>query len=130
MTGKGGVLLNKRERGSAYEKRASLYLEQNGVKVIERNFRCRMGEIDIIGIEPKDKELIFIEVKYRKTAGFGGALEAVGLRKQSIICGVSDYYRIGHKQFMDYSIRYDVVAFDDEKIKWIKNAFLYVGRGF
>lgn len=130
MTDKGGVLLNKRERGSAYENRASLFLEKNGVKVIERNFRCRMGEIDIIGIEPKGKELVFVEVKYRRTSGFGRASEAVDFRKQSIICNVSDYYRIGHKQFMDHTIRYDVIAFDDERIKWIKNAFPYAGRGF
>ena len=67
--------MNKRERGSAYENRASLFLEKNGVKVIERNFRCRMGEIDIIGIEPKDKELVFVEVKYirlRQSVGSGG----------------------------------------------------------
>ena len=67
--------MNKRQIGSVYELKASDYLTKKGYQIIERNYRCRIGEIDIIAIE-RDC-LCFIEVKYRKNEKTGDPLEAV-----------------------------------------------------
>ena len=55
--------MNRRETGSRYEKQAAVYLEQKGYEILEMNFRCRRGEIDLVA---RDGEyLVFVEVKYR-----------------------------------------------------------------
>ena len=77
--------MNKRQIGSVYELKASDYLTKKGYQIIERNYRCRIGEIDIIAIE-RDC-LCFIEVKYRKNEKTGDPLEAVDKRKQQKIIG-------------------------------------------
>ena len=114
---------NKRSVGAAYEYRAVEYLKARGVRIVERNFRNRFGEIDLIGY---DKEyLVFFEVKFRTTKTSGYAEDAVNLKKQHIICKVSDYYRTIHK-ISDFSpIRYDVIAINESDIHWIKDAFYY-----
>ena len=57
-------MVNKRKVGTDYEKQAAEYLKKKGLKILEQNFYCRMGEIDIIA---KDREyLVFVEVKYRR----------------------------------------------------------------
>lgn len=124
--------MNKRARGSDYEEIACGFLEKNGVVILERNFRCRRGEIDIIGLEKSEKEsrLVFFEVKYRSGDKYGTASEAVDIRKQSVICNVSDFYRTCHKQYYGLGIRYDVIAFQKDDLKWIKDAFGYCGKGF
>ena len=70
---------NCREIGAEYENRAVIFLKEKGYQIIKQNFRCRQGEIDIIA---KDGEyLVFTEVKYRKNAYQGAALEAVTMQK-------------------------------------------------
>ena len=97
-----------------------------GVKIKERNFRCRQGEIDIIGYE--GGFLVFFEVKYRRSRNVGSAAEAVGGAKQRKICRVADYYRVIHHCNEDTPIRFDVVAIDGENFQWIRNAFYYVPK--
>ena len=122
--------LNRRKIGMEQEERACQYLTERGVRIRERNFRCRQGEIDIIGCEKE--YLVFFEVKYRRDDSRGNAAEAVGFRKQRKICRVADYYRYKHG-IGDFSpIRYDVVTVDgigaNERIDWYKNAFYHIGR--
>lgn len=118
--------MNTRSVGNKKEEAACVYLTENGVRVKERNFRCRCGEIDIIGYDCG--YLVFFEVKYRKShSDKGSAAEAVDLRKQKKICRVSDYYRMIHKCPSDTPIRFDVIAIDGDKLQWIKNAFYYIG---
>ena len=82
--------MNKRAVGTAYEKLAGEYLRQQGYEILEYNFRCRMGEVDIVA---KDGEyLVFVEVKYRSSGRSGSPLEAVDRRKQRIISKVASYY--------------------------------------
>ena len=86
---------NKRQIGTEKEKLAGAYLEKNGYEIIEYNFRCRQGEIDIVA---KDGNyLVFTEVKFRSTTRLGSALEAVNYKKQCRICKVADYYRYKHR---------------------------------
>lgn len=88
------------------------------------NFRCKIGEIDLIGMD-KDY-LVFFEVKYRSSNAMGSPKEAVDFKKIKKICRVSDYYRmINHIDDGRY-IRFDVISIKGEEIEWIKNAFDYV----
>lgn len=115
--------MNKREIGTSWEKTAVEYLAARGMRILECNFRCRQGEVDIIGLH--QGVLVFVEVKYRKGTNMGEALEAVTPVKMRKICQVAMYYRHIKRFSQDLPIRYDVVAIQNGKIQWIKNAFLH-----
>ncbi len=119
--------MNKRKTGQQYEDKAAAYLEKCGFTILERNFRCRQGEVDLIGLH--ENCLVFVEVKYRKNAAAGTPEEAVGIIKQQKICQVSDYYRLMHPKREERQIRYDVIAFCGEQITWYRNAFPYLKKG-
>ena len=113
--------MNKRKTGEQWEKLAARYLEERGMRIIETNFRCRQGEIDLVGCH--EGYLVFVEVKYRSSSGKGHALEAVGLKKQEKICRAADCYRYLRGTGCDVGVRYDVVGIQGTEIQWIKNAF-------
>ena len=78
MRGTEGKKINKRAVGTAYEKLAGEYLIKQGYEVLEYNFRCRMGEIDLVA---KDREyLVFVEVKYRSSGRTGFNSSGISLR--------------------------------------------------
>lgn len=118
--------MNKRAVGKKYEEMACQYLESKGMKISEKNFRCRQGEIDVIGFH--EGYLVFVEVKYR-AENAGHAAEAVTEAKQRKICRTADYYRYRHGIGEDRAMRYDVVAMqgteNDLRIDWYKNAFFH-----
>lgn len=112
---------NMRARGAKYETEAARYLARQGYRIVERNFRCRYGEIDMIA--RKDSYLVFIEVKYRKTAAMGMPQEAVDRKKQRVISRVADYYCLKHGYSEVTPCRFDVVAILGDEITIIENAF-------
>ena len=113
--------MNKRQVGTHYESMAVQYLTDAGYHILERNFRCRTGEIDIIA---KDGAyLVFVEVKYRASAACGSALEAVDYRKQQSILRVAQYYMVSHGYGTQTNCRFDVVAIQGTEITLIQNAF-------
>lgn len=115
---------NKRQIGTEKEKLAGAYLEKNGYDIIEYNFRCKQGEIDIIA---KDGEyLVFFEVKYRSSSMSGTPFEAVDYKKQRIISRCALFYITKHK-VTDVPCRFDVIGVTDKEVEVIKNAFDYIG---
>lgn len=119
---------NNRQLGTEKESLAADYLVRRGARILERNYRCRQGEIDLIFRH--GEYLVFGEVKYRKSQTAGMALEAVGLAKQKRICRVADYYRAVHGLGDGTNVRYDVIAIQGERVSWIPNAFPHhYGRG-
>jgi len=118
--------LNTRKTGTFYENAVCKFLEEKGIKILQRNFRCKAGEIDIIG--KKEECIIFFEVKYRKSTAYGYAQEAVNKKKQKKICNCAMYYCLQNKEVKQ--IRYDVVAITGEEIQWIPNAFEHLGYCF
>ncbi len=115
---------NNRTIGAEYEERAVAYLRQQGMHILERNFRSRKGEVDIIA---KDGEYyVFVEVKYRKSAQKGAPAEAVTYAKQNTICRVADFYRMKHGLGEFTPIRYDVVACGEDEVIWYPNAFVHI----
>ena len=90
------------------EEKACIYLEKNNYKIIERNFRCRQGEIDIIAKDLSKNELVFIEVKTRLNFNFGRPTQSVNYIKQKHIFNVSKYY-LYKNSMQNTSIRFDVI---------------------
>lgn len=113
--------MNKREVGSRYEEAAAAFLQKQGFRVLEKNFRCRQGEIDLVCRE--GKTLVFTEVKYRSDASWGSPFEAVGFRKQEKIRRTALFYlcRYGYPENMP--CRFDVVGITGDNIQLIRNAF-------
>jgi putative endonuclease len=117
------MALKGKALGKEGERQASLYLEKKGLAIIERNFRTRSGEIDLIARDKKD--LVFVEVKTRSGTDFGTALEAVNSRKCRQIIRVAQEYLLQQDGF-DQPIRFDVIGIligDNPKFEYIKNAF-------
>lgn len=111
--------------GKIGEELATKYLQDNSIKVIQRNFYCRFGEIDIIA---KDKnELIFIEVKTRTTNKYGKPSEAVNFQKQKHMRKSIEYYLYSNK-IVNTKIRIDVIEIYLDQYKYklnhIKNIYL------
>lgn len=119
--------MNKRKTGAFWEEAAARYLADAGVTLLERNFTCSQGEIDIIGYHHDC--LVFFEVKYRKDETFGKAEEAVDLRKQNRICRCADVYLYQKRISPECSVRFDVIAICGDRIRWLQNAFDYRRRG-
>lgn len=112
---------NNRKIGTKYEEKAAEYLKSKGYDIIERNFTCRQGEIDIIAKE--GETLVFVEVKYRNSTRYGTPSEAVDTKKQYRIMTAAQYYIVKNRISDDTQCRYDVIAILGNKIELIKNAF-------
>ncbi|MGI6129848.1 MAG: YraN family protein [bacterium] len=114
---------NKQKMGQLGEDFAVTYLKRLGYRILERNFRCRLGEIDIIA--KKGKELVFVEVKTRSSCRFGHPQDAVTPAKQAKLRTVASFFL---KRF-DKSVpcRFDVLAISIEgdmvRPQLIRNAF-------
>ncbi|MCL4556548.1 MAG: YraN family protein [Gammaproteobacteria bacterium] len=110
--------------GQASESNAASYLAKQGLKCIERNFRCKQGEIDLICLTA-EQTLVFVEVRSRSRTCFASAAESITLRKQQRIIGCSRYFLLTHPQYQDCNLRFDVVLFNqqDQPPQWICSAF-------
>ena len=113
--------------GKKGEKIAAAYLKKNGYRIIEINFRCPIGEIDIVAKEKND--LVFVEVKTRKSIDLGYPEQAVGIRKQKKMSQLALWY-LQKRKIADTNARFDVVAVtlipENNEVKLIKNAFDFI----
>ena len=111
-------MYKRHETGKIGEDISVKYLEQIGYTIIERNFECKQGEIDIIA---KDKnEYVFIEVKTRSSASYGKPKEAVDTTKKKHIYRSAEYY-VYSKYLENEPIRIDVIEVYKKKEKYILN---------
>lgn len=113
-------LLNKRAKGRDGETRAEEYLVSNGYNILEKNYRNRFGEIDIIARD--GKTIVFIEVKTRNTNSHGLPVDAVDAKKQGRIGRVALSY-ITAKKISNIPCRFDVLSINDNRIELFTNAF-------
>ncbi|TFW16154.1 YraN family protein [Duganella callida] len=104
--------------GRLGEDRALAHLEAHGLTLVERNFLCKSGEIDLIMLD--GPLLVFVEVRRRASARFGGAVYSVTPAKQQRLLRAAQYYLLRHK--IPPPCRFDVVAIDEHKLSWIQNA--------
>ncbi len=111
----------KKELGQLAEQRALVYLQKNGLVLLLQNFRCKLGEIDLIMREGAD--IIFVEVRSRKSAEFGTAVESVTYRKQQKIYRTAIYFLQNRRWLDKVNFRFDIIGIQNNQIEWIKNAF-------
>ncbi len=108
--------------GKMAEKRAVQLLKKQGYKIIEKNYRNKLGEIDIIAFDKKENVLIFVEVKSKSSDFFGLPREMVDEYKQRKIESVATAYLMANKK-IEQNIRFDVVEILRDNIEHIKNAW-------
>ena len=113
--------------GKEGEKLAADFLKKSGYKIVEVNYRCPIGEIDIVA---RDKnEVVFVEVKARKSSALGYPEEAVGVKKQKKMSQLANWY-LQEKKLKDSSARFDVVAVlmlpSGNDVRLIRNAFDFI----
>lgn len=108
------------QQGQIAEDKARQFLEEKGLTLVEKNYRCRTGEIDLI-MQDK-KELVFVEVRYRAKSDYGSALDSVDQHKIQKIISAANHYVSIHQP--DQPMRFDVIGFDATlKPNWVSNAF-------
>ncbi|MBE6015168.1 MAG: YraN family protein [Lachnospiraceae bacterium] len=112
---------NKRTIGSKYEQIAAQELEKKGYTILEHNYRCVKGEIDLIA--KKNDTIVFTEVKYRINNVKGNPSEAVDKRKRRRISGAALFYLATRLKRMDVPCRFDVISILDDEIIHFENAF-------
>lgn len=108
-------------RGREAEALAARHLEGCGLRVIERNFRIRGGEIDLICRDGKG--LVFVEVRLRSSSDFGGAGASITASKRRRIILAAQHYLLGKR---DCDCRFDCIlldGLDESRLEWLKNAF-------
>lgn len=115
----------RQRQGYAAEALAGDYLQARGLEILARNLRCKAGEIDLI---VRDGEvMVFVEVRARRDARFGGAAASVNRAKQEKLILAARYFlpRLSARYFAGRApaCRFDVVCFQVEGLTWIKNAF-------
>jgi len=107
------------QSGAQAEDSAAEFLERQGLKLVERNYRCRMGEIDLIMDDRATR--VFVEVRLRRNRDFGGAAESITQSKQGKLIRAAQYYL--QQLPKQPPCRFDAVLLDGFKIEWIKDAF-------
>lgn len=115
---------NNRRVGTDYEQLAAKYLRGQGYRILECNYRTKRGEIDLIA--SKNRVIVFVEVKYRRTRGCGAPSEAVDYRKQRRISHAAAYYLVSRGLWERSACRFDVIEIQGETLRHIENAFCYV----
>ena len=108
-------------RGELAEDAAAEFLAGRGMRLVERNYRCRFGEIDLIMSDAGT--LVFVEVRYRRNKFFGGALESITATKREKLLRTARHYMSARGHIP--RCRFDAVLLngDTAEIEWIENAF-------
>ncbi|MDT8388224.1 MAG: YraN family protein [Thiogranum sp.] len=110
--------------GDNAERSACRFLCRHGLELITANYRCRRGELDLIMRD--GDSLVFVEVRYRRSAEFGHASETISRTKQARIIHCARCYLSRYKAWNE-AARFDVVCIEgrsgEEQIEWLKNAF-------
>lgn len=120
------VRRDTRTVGFAAEDFALDYLQTRGLRPVDRNYRCRHGEIDLIMLD--DECLVFVEVRFRSPGAFSSAAVTVDGRKQSKLVRTAEMFLATRPGFSSRSARFDVVGIDGpangrQNVEWIRDAF-------
>jgi putative endonuclease len=115
---------SKQLLGKEGERLAEQYLKKKGYKIVERNYRCRGAELDLIVLDRR--VIVFVEVKTRTGHGFGSPFEAVEFRKQQKMIQAAQYF-LNERKLHQRDARFDVVGIswpgDEPLVEHIENAF-------
>ena len=114
-----------RAAGDAFEQRACAELERAGLRLLARNYTTRQGELDLV---MRDGDtVVFVEVRYRKSASHGDAAASVTVRKQAKLIQAAQHWLLAHPQHARRACRFDVVSYDGPadaiRQQWLRGAF-------
>ena len=115
---------DKRTQGKRAEQLAKAYLQTRGLKFIQSNYHCRMGELDLVMRELDT--LVFVEVRLRRSAAFGTAAESVTRAKQDKLRCAALHFMASRPDLASLAARFDVIALSSMAVEdscWIRNAF-------
>ena len=118
--------MNNRKTATEGENAACKYLESIGYRIVERNYRCPTGEIDVIADD--DGVVVFVEVKARSSTEYGVPEESVGFEKRRRIILTARYWMSAHARECKKGCRFDVISVLRGEIRHIKAAFDASGR--
>jgi putative endonuclease len=113
-------------RGRLWESRAAAYLEEQGLSVVARGHRCRLGELDLVCSD--GSYVVVVEVRARRAAALYSAVESIGPHKRHRLVQATRHFLMRNPRWQAAPIRFDVVTFDaidtdEPRIQWIRNAF-------
>lgn len=116
----------RQRTGEAWEKAAGAYLEQRGVEVLLRRYRCRLGELDLVCAD--GETLVVVEVRARGGGALSPAVETVDWSKQRRILQATRHLLMRHPSWSERPLRFDVIAIDaidqqTPRLTWVRNAF-------
>jgi putative endonuclease len=114
------------QAGREAEAFALQHLQQEGLSLIAQNWLCKRGELDLVMLD--GDTVVFVEVRYRRHAGWGGALESVDLRKREKLVIAAQYFLQQASRWADSPCRFDVIGINgkpgkEPSFNWLKNAF-------
>jgi len=122
----GSVADGRRALGKHGEETGAAWLGARGMRIVERNYRCRLGEIDLVG--EIDETLVFVEIRSRSSDNWGTPAESVNYRKQRKLRQLAAWY-LGQSGREGSACRFDVLSllfdegWENAKIEWIRDAF-------
>jgi len=116
----------RQQSGREAEACALNHLQQHGLRLITQNWSCKRGELDLVMLD--GDTVVFVEVRYRRHAGWGGALESVDYRKQEKLVLTAQLFLQKESRWANAPCRFDVVAIEGDPgnappLNWLKNAF-------
>ncbi|NBB93951.1 MAG: YraN family protein [Gammaproteobacteria bacterium] len=124
--------MRSRESGDGGEARAEAFLAERGLRLVERNYSCRSGEIDLVMLDPTPPDtevLAFVEVRLRGPGARVDAFDSVDPRKQQRLVSAARHFLMCRDEWQDHACRFDVVGIDGEdgNLRWIAGAFELAG---
>jgi putative endonuclease len=118
--------ISTQESGAAAEALARRHLEQQGLRLLAQNWRCKRGELDLVMLDAGT--VVFVEVRYRRHIAWGGAAESVDARKREKLILAAQHFLQQESRWAKYPCRFDVIAITADsqipaQLDWIQNAF-------
>jgi len=121
---------DRRVRGAAVEAAARRYLLKSGLRAVAANTNYRFGELDLVMLDDSGRGgavLVFIEVRYRRDARYGGGAASVDFRKRRKLVHAAQLFLASHREFAHVACRFDVVEADGNpeapRLNWLRDAF-------
>jgi len=120
--------MSRQHSGQRGERAAEAYLLARGLELVERNYRCRSGEIDLVMLDPTAPDtrvLAFVEVRLRGPGARVDSIDSVDYRKQQRLIRAAAHFLMTHPEWQNHACRFDVVGIDDtvDALRWIPGAF-------
>ncbi|MDU8455999.1 MULTISPECIES: YraN family protein [Pseudomonas] len=117
---------SRQQAGREAEAFALQFLQQQGLHLIEQNWLCKRGELDLVMLD--GDTVVFVEVRYRRHSGWGGAMESVDFRKQAKLVTAAQLFLQQATDWASHPCRFDVIAIEGQPgntapLNWIKSAF-------